>query len=67
MSVWGDIHRRANGLQERKEDKIKPWDEFDLPIIRKVFSKVISSNIVPVQPMSEPTGKLFYTDFNFKP
>ena len=21
MSVWADIHRRANGVQERKEDK----------------------------------------------
>lgn len=22
MSIWADIHRRSNGLQEKKEDKV---------------------------------------------
>ena len=32
MSVWADIHRRANGHQERKEDKIfKEDNKFNEP------------------------------------
>ena len=62
MSIWADIYKRSIGVQKRKEDKVKPWEEFDFPIIQKVYSKIISSNIVPVQPLSEPTGKLFYFD-----
>ena len=29
MSVWADIHRRAHGVQERKENLV--WDPLDSP------------------------------------
>ena len=36
MSVWADIHRRANGVQERKEDKTfkgdKTFNEYETDI-----------------------------------
>lgn len=64
MSIWADMHRRSNGVQERKENKVKEWDdEITWPQILKVYGKTISNNIVSVQPMSPPIGKLFYTDF----
>ena len=64
MSIWADMHRRSNGVQERKENKVKVWDdEITWPQILKVYGKTIANNIVPVQPMSPPIGKLFYTDF----
>ena len=32
------------------------------PIFTRVFSKTISQDLVSVQPLSGPTGKLFYMD-----
>ena len=64
MSIWADMHRRSNGVQERKENKVKEWDdEITWPQILKVYGKTIANNVVPVQSMSPPIGKLFYTDF----
>ena len=37
MSVWADIHRRANGLQEKKEDKIMQQED-DLEFLMKKIS-----------------------------
>lgn len=38
MSIWGDIHKRANGLQEKKEDQVIPeepqendWGWYGIP------------------------------------
>lgn len=40
MSIWFDIHKRSNGLQERKEDIIKDednsWVFYDPDIIKKM-------------------------------
>ena len=57
MSIWSDIHRRSNGKQLRKED-LQP--ELEWPEVVKVSPKIISSNIIDVQPMSQPTGLTFY-------
>ena len=59
MSTWGDICRRAEGELQRKEDLYKEL-EIDFPIVKKVFPKIHAHDIVPVQPMSPPIGKLFY-------
>jgi len=34
-----------------------------LPLVRKVFSKLIAMDLVSVQPISQPTAKIFYLDF----
>lgn len=44
MSVWADIHRRANGLQERKEDNIRPQED-DLDLLRK---KIFEAARIPM-------------------
>lgn len=62
MSIWADIYRRSIGVQKRKEDEITAWSDDIWPQMAKIYSKIISSNVVSVQPMSEPTGKLFYFD-----
>lgn len=63
MSIWADMHRRSNGVQERKENKVKVWDdEITWPQVTKIYGKIIASNIVSAQPMSEPIGELFYFD-----
>lgn len=30
MSIWGDIHRRSNGIQERREDLFQDNTTIDL-------------------------------------
>ncbi len=32
----------------------------EFPVARKVFSKTLANDLVPVQPMAMPVGKLFY-------
>jgi hypothetical protein len=34
-----------------------------MPLVRKVFNRLIAMDLVSVQPMSQPTGKIFYLDF----
>lgn len=36
-----------------------------LGMIRRVFPKLISTDLVSVQPLSQPTGKIFFLDFKF--
>lgn len=35
-----------------------------LPIIRGVCAKTVSYDIIPVQPISKPAGKLYYMDYD---
>lgn len=45
---------------------IKPnpdWEGIAMPLVRRVFSRLVSDDIVPVQPMGGPTGQLFYYDY----
>ncbi len=32
------------------------------PIVRRVFSRLVANELVSVQPMSGPTGLIFYSD-----
>ncbi len=34
-----------------------------MPLVRKIFSRLIAMDLVSVQPMRQPTGKIFYLDF----
>lgn len=34
-----------------------------MPLVRKIFSKLIAMELVTVQPISQPTAKIFYLDF----
>ena len=38
------------------------FNKITLPIVKKVYTKTISTSFVPVQPMSAPKGQLFYMD-----
>lgn len=60
MSVWADIHRRANGLQERKEDKIWPPQEDDLEFLRKKISEAarIPMDVFRASYIIEPINKI---------
>jgi hypothetical protein len=41
----------------------KRWCRITMPLIRKVFPILSVKDFVEVQPMSEPSGQVFYFDF----
>ena len=38
---------------------------FSFPLIRRVFPRLIANELVSVQPMNQPTGKVFYFDIEY--
>jgi hypothetical protein len=59
MSIWADIHRRSNGLQERKEDRI---DESPYAT-RADIQPITFAGVVNTQsqlPQSTAVGNIFY-------
>jgi len=42
-------------------------EEINREIIENIRVNTIAQDLVPVQPMGEPTGRLFYFDFNYGP
>jgi hypothetical protein len=41
------------------------WAGVALPLVRKVFAQIVSQDFVSVQPMSLPSGLVFYLDFKY--
>ena len=46
---------------------VQAFTTFAFPLIRRVFPRLIANDLVSVQPMSQPTGKIFYFDINYSP
>lgn len=43
------------------------FDNFQFPVVRRVFSTLIANDLVSVQPLSAPKGILQYIDYVYKP
>jgi hypothetical protein len=41
------------------------WSGIALPLVRKVFGQIAAKNFVSVQPMSLPSGLVFFLDFQY--
>jgi hypothetical protein len=41
------------------------WSGVALPLVRKVFGEIAAKNFVSVQPLSLPSGLVFYVDFQY--
>ena len=60
------MDRGVGDLQKKEDEVTKKWPEYwdvtwpDLPKAIKVQPKTISQDLVDVQPMSPPIGKVFY-------
>ena len=53
-------------LKETSEvGDIKGFQNIAFPIVRRVFGGLIANELVSVQPMSLPSGLLFYLDYTF--
>lgn len=65
------LHRKAE-LGPMFEDVVSTsnvlaFTTFAFPLVRRIFPRLIANDLVSVQPMSQPTGKIFYFDINYSP
>jgi hypothetical protein len=44
---------------------VGPFVTFAFPLIRRIFPKLIAQSLCSVQPMTQPTGKVFFLDFKY--
>ncbi len=59
-------NQAAELLKESSEvGDIKGFQNIAFPIVRRVFGGLIANELVSVQPMSLPSGLLFYLDYTF--
>lgn len=59
-------NQAAELLKESSEvADIKGFQNIAFPIVRRVFGGLIANELVSVQPMSLPSGLLFYLDYQF--
>jgi len=64
------LETEAIGLKQLNEastvSDIAGFNKIAFPLVRRVFAQLIANEIVSVQPMSLPSGLLFYLDFTFE-
>jgi hypothetical protein len=46
---------------------VQAFTTFAYPLVRRIFPRLIANDLVSVQPMSQPTGKIFYFDILYSP
>jgi hypothetical protein len=44
---------------------VGPFTTFAFPMIRRIFPKLIAQDLCSVQPMTQPTGKVFFLNFKY--
>ena len=64
-----------NNFEKRKRQKARKiakklynrlmGERFALPLIRRIYPNLIANELVSVQPMKEPSGKIFYLDYKY--
>lgn len=53
-------------LQETSQmSNVGAFTTFAFPLVRRIFPKLIAQELCSVQPMTQPTGKIFYLDFKY--
>lgn len=61
------LENQAAGLLRESSDTgdIKGFQNIAFPIVRRVFGGLVANELVSVQPMSLPSGLLFFLDYTF--
>ena len=65
-----EIYDRKSKMNPMFEDvvttsNVLAFTTFAFPLVRRIFPRLIANELVSVQPMSQPTGKIFYFDINY--
>lgn len=61
----GQLLREANTLGGSAGGDIKGFTSIAFPIVRRVFGGLVANELVSIQPMSLPSGLLFYLDYTY--
>lgn len=64
--VEEQIHKLSDDyIWTKKDDCVKPPSPFLFPNIKRVYPGLIAQQLVTVQPMTVPSGLLFYLDYSY--
>jgi len=61
----GQVLREASALAGGASSDIRGFTNIAFPIVRRVFGSLIANELVSIQPMSLPSGLLFYLDYTY--
>lgn len=64
-NAWDPQNRTVLFEDMTTTGNIADFTRFALPLIRKSYSKLISDNLVGVQPMSQPASLIFYIRYRY--
>ena len=64
-NAWDPQNRSVLFEDMTTTGNIADFTRFALPLIRKSYSKLISDNLVGVQPMSQPASLIFYIRYRY--
>jgi hypothetical protein len=59
------IELRGHLQEASQSSSIANFNKIAFPLVRRVFGQLLANELVSVQPMSLPSGLLFYLDFKF--
>lgn len=63
MLLDNEAKYAAEVAVETAVSDIAAFTTFAFPLVRRIYPNLIAKNIVSIQPMSQPTGLVFYLDF----
>lgn len=58
--------RRTLMMEQTVVGDIAGFNKIAFPLVRRVFAQLVANNIVSVQPMSQPSGLIFFLDFTYE-
>jgi len=61
----GQALREASALAGGSSSDVRGFTNIAFPIVRRVFGSLIANELVSIQPMSLPSGLLFYLDYTY--
>lgn len=51
--------------QKEKEEIDNGFKNISIPLVRRIYPQLLASKIVEVQPMTEPTGLIYYLRYKY--
>jgi len=61
QKLWDKIYWWCYGKWIFQKKTKESYGTFALPLVRQVFPQIIAKDFVEIQPMSKPTGTIYYT------
>lgn len=62
VQAWTQI---PSVREDTLQTNVGAFTTFAFPLIRRIYPRLIATELFSVQPMSQPTGKVFFLDFKY--